>query len=113
MGPLETSALRWRKSPWDLDGKLALVLAIPIMNARGVHLNGNSLVENLRSAMQRTGFGSNSLRPAFEQWRTPAREDDMIHSNLRLEVKGPYIVVAMRGTCLRGQGRQPWLPTWI
>lgn len=41
MGPMETSALRWRKSPWVLDGKLAFILAIPIMNARGVHLDQN------------------------------------------------------------------------
>lgn len=36
----------------------------------------------------------------------------MIHSNLRLEVQGPYIVVAMRGTCLRARFRKqdaPWL----
>jgi hypothetical protein len=36
----------------------------------------------------------------------------MIHSNLRLEVEGPYIVVAMRGTCLRARFRKqeaPWL----
>jgi hypothetical protein len=41
MGPMETSALRWRKSPWVLDGKLAFILAIPVMNARGVHLDQN------------------------------------------------------------------------
>jgi hypothetical protein len=41
MGPMETAALRWRKSPWDLDGKLAFILAIPVMNARGVHLDQN------------------------------------------------------------------------
>ena len=40
MGPMEKSALRW-KSPWVLDGKLAFILAIPIMNARGVHLDQN------------------------------------------------------------------------
>jgi hypothetical protein len=36
----------------------------------------------------------------------------MIHSNLRLEVQGPYVVVAMRGTCLRARFRKqdaPWL----
>jgi hypothetical protein len=36
----------------------------------------------------------------------------MIHSNLRLEVQGPYIVVALRGTCLRARFRKqdaPWL----
>jgi hypothetical protein len=36
----------------------------------------------------------------------------MIHSNFRLEVQGPYIVVAMRGTCLQARFRKqdaPWL----
>jgi hypothetical protein len=36
----------------------------------------------------------------------------MIHSNLRVEVQGPYIVVAMRGTCFRAKYRKqddPWL----
>ena len=36
----------------------------------------------------------------------------MIHSNLRIEVQGHYIVVAMRGTCLRARFRKqdaPWL----
>jgi hypothetical protein len=36
----------------------------------------------------------------------------MIHSNLRVEVQGHYIVVAMRGTCLRARFRKqdaPWL----
>jgi hypothetical protein len=42
----------------------------------------------------------------------PAREEDMTHSNLRLEVQGPYILVTMRGTCLRAKFRKqdaPWL----
>jgi hypothetical protein len=36
----------------------------------------------------------------------------MIHSNLRVEVQGTYILVAMRGTCLRAKFRKqdaPWL----
>lgn len=36
----------------------------------------------------------------------------MIHSKLRVEVQGHYIVVAMRGTCLRARFRKqdaPWL----
>ena len=36
----------------------------------------------------------------------------MTHSNLRVEVQGPYILVAMRGTCLRAKFRKqeaPWL----
>ena len=36
----------------------------------------------------------------------------MIHSNLRVEVQGLYIVVAMRGTCFRAKYRKqdaPWL----
>jgi hypothetical protein len=36
----------------------------------------------------------------------------MIHSNLRVEIQGPYIVVAMRGTCFRAKYRKqdaPWL----
>ena len=36
----------------------------------------------------------------------------MIHSNLRVEVQGPYILVAMRGTCLMAKYRKqeaPWL----
>jgi hypothetical protein len=41
MGQMETSALRWRESPWVLDGKLAFILTIPVMNARGVHLDQN------------------------------------------------------------------------
>jgi hypothetical protein len=39
-------------------------------------------------------------------------EEQMIHSNLRVEVQGSYIVVAMRGTCLRAKYRKqdaPWL----
>jgi hypothetical protein len=40
MGAMETSALVRRKSR-DLDGKLAFILAIPVMNARGVHLDQN------------------------------------------------------------------------
>lgn len=38
----------------------------------------------------------------------------MTHSNLKLEVRGDTIVVAMRGTCLRAQYRKqeaPWLAT--
>ena len=44
--------------------------------------------------------------------RMPAREEDMTHSNLRVEVQGPYILVTMRGTCLRAKFRKqdaPWL----
>ena len=36
----------------------------------------------------------------------------MSHSNLRVEVQGPYILVAMRGTCLMAKYRKqeaPWL----
>jgi len=36
----------------------------------------------------------------------------MTHSNLRVEVQDPYILVAMRGTCLRAKYRKqdaPWL----
>ena len=36
----------------------------------------------------------------------------MTHSHLRVEVQGPYILVAMRGTCLRARFRKqeaPWL----
>jgi hypothetical protein len=39
-------------------------------------------------------------------------EGYMIHSNLKVEVQGPYIVVAMRGTCFRAKYRKqdaPWL----
>jgi hypothetical protein len=38
----------------------------------------------------------------------------MTHSDLRVEVQGPYILVAMRGTCLRAKFRKqeaPWLAT--
>ena len=36
----------------------------------------------------------------------------MIHSKLRVEVQGSYILVAMRGTCFRAKYRKqdaPWL----
>jgi hypothetical protein len=36
----------------------------------------------------------------------------MIHSNLRIEVQGSYILVALRGTCFRAKYRRqdaPWL----
>ena len=36
----------------------------------------------------------------------------MVHSNLRVEVQGSYILVAMRGTCFRAKYRKqdaPWL----
>jgi hypothetical protein len=36
----------------------------------------------------------------------------MSHSNLRVEVQGSYILVAMRGTCLKAKYRKqeaPWL----
>ena len=36
----------------------------------------------------------------------------MIHSNLRVEVQGHYILVALRGTCFRAKYRKqdaPWL----
>jgi hypothetical protein len=36
----------------------------------------------------------------------------MTHSNLRVEMQGRYILVAMRGTCLRAKFRKqdaPWL----
>jgi hypothetical protein len=36
----------------------------------------------------------------------------MIHSNLRIEVQGHYVIVAIRGTCLRARFRKqdaPWL----
>jgi hypothetical protein len=36
----------------------------------------------------------------------------MTHLDLRVEVQGPYILVAMRGTCLRAKFRKqeaPWL----
>ena len=51
-------------------------------------------------------------RLATKSGRTPAREEYMIHSNLRVEVQGTYILVAMRGTCLRAKFRKqeaPWL----
>jgi len=38
----------------------------------------------------------------------------MIHSNLRVEVHDPYILVALRGTCFRAKYRRqdaPWLAT--
>ena len=38
----------------------------------------------------------------------------MTHSNLKVEVQGSYILVAMRGTCLRVKYRKqeaPWLAT--
>ena len=38
----------------------------------------------------------------------------MMHSNLRVEVQDPYILVALRGTCLRAKYRRqdaPWLAT--
>jgi len=38
----------------------------------------------------------------------------MTHSKLRVEVRGPYILVALRGTCLRAVYRKqeaPWLAT--
>ena len=40
----------------------------------------------------------------------PSRQ--MIHANLRVEVQGFYILVAMRGTCFRAKYRKqdaPWL----
>ena len=36
----------------------------------------------------------------------------MIHSNLRVEVQGSYILVGLRGTCFRAKYRKqdaPWL----
>jgi hypothetical protein len=39
-------------------------------------------------------------------------EGNMIHSKLKVEVQGPYIVVAMRGTSFRAKYRKqdaPWL----
>jgi hypothetical protein len=36
----------------------------------------------------------------------------MAHSKLRVEVRGPYILVAMRGTCFKAKYRKqeaPWL----
>jgi hypothetical protein len=38
----------------------------------------------------------------------------MIHSNLRVEIQGPCILVALRGTCFRAKYRKqdaPWLAT--
>jgi hypothetical protein len=38
----------------------------------------------------------------------------MTHSNLKVEVQGPFILVALRGTCLRVRYRKqeaPWLAT--
>jgi hypothetical protein len=38
----------------------------------------------------------------------------MTHSNLKVEVQGTHILVAMRGTCFRAKYRQqdaPWLAT--
>jgi len=38
----------------------------------------------------------------------------MTHSNLKVEVQGTYIFVAMRGTCFRAKYRKqeaPWLAT--
>ena len=40
------------------------------------------------------------------------RGEEMIHSNLSVEVRGSYILVAMRGTCFRAKYRKqdaPWL----
>ena len=40
------------------------------------------------------------------------RGEEMIHSNLSVEVQGSYILVAMRGTCFRAKYRKqdaPWL----
>jgi hypothetical protein len=39
-------------------------------------------------------------------------EGNMIHSKLKIEVQGAYILVAMRGTCFRAKYRKqdaPWL----
>ena len=41
-----------------------------------------------------------------------AGEEQMIHSNLRVEVQGSYILVGLRGTCFRAKYRKqdaPWL----
>jgi hypothetical protein len=38
----------------------------------------------------------------------------MTHSNLKVEVQGTYILIAMRGTCFRAKYRKqeaPWLAT--
>jgi hypothetical protein len=37
-------------------------------------------------------------------------EEKMTHSNLRIEVQDPYILVAMRGTCLRAKYRKQDAP---
>src|SRR5262245_50123407 len=68
----------------------------------------------LLPGLQRTRLSSNSLATGrhAKSGRTPAREEDMTHSNLRVEVQGHYIRVAMRGTCLRAKFRKqgaPWL----
>ena len=64
--------------------------------------------------LQRTRLSSNALATGWQAkgGRTPAREEDMTHSNLRVEVQGHYILVAMRGTYLRAKFRKqdaPWL----
>ena len=55
---------------------------------------------------------SDVRRIGGEKRGLPAREKAMIHLDLRVEVQGQCIVVAMRGTCLRAKFRRqdaPWL----
>lgn len=55
-----------------------------------------------------------SPHPAIKSGRRPDAGSQMTHSNLRVEVLGNTIMVAMRGTCLRAKYRKqeaPWLAT--
>jgi hypothetical protein len=55
------------------------------------------------------------LTSGSQEWAYAGRgEKQMTHSNLKVEVHGNTIMVAMRGTCLRAQYRKqeaPWLAT--
>jgi hypothetical protein len=51
------------------------------------------------------------LTSGSQEWAYAGRgEKQMTHSNLKVEVHGNTIMVAMRGTCLRAQYRKQEAP---
>src|SRR5436190_2177499 len=89
-------------------------LVAPLSVGPQARKNGEYLLlKTLRSAMQKDANRAQTFtRAGIEEWVCAGEENVMTHANLRLKIQGPYIVVTMRGTCLRARFRKqdaPWL----
>jgi hypothetical protein len=96
------------------DGFPAITLSpFGRVEARAIHRSGFLLLRtHTGSFPEPSAADCVELTSAKASGRTPDGRLKVTHSNLKIEVRDPYILVAMRGTCLRAKYRKqdaPWL----